>query len=156
MAEVMRLERKVNISVLKFLKNLYADTAFINVVDGFPETEFSLPTIALEYDDITLEPSELGNRIHERVFYWFVDIFASNKAQRDEFGFKLIEALETDKIPVYDFAEVVPPSSDPTIINYLDIENIELHPVKVFPELTEKMYYRAYVKFVGKLIKATE
>ena len=83
-------------------------------------------------------------RIHPRVFY--VDVFAADKAQRDEYSYKLVDELENN-IPVYNYDEGFPPTVIPSQIGALDIDEIVVKIIKIIPGLTEKMYYRAVVQF---------
>jgi hypothetical protein len=150
----MELERKQDTSIYIWLKSLFTDAPFINIVDGWPEGELNLPTIALEYDKITPTPFEMGNKINNRTRTWYIDIFAVNKSQRDEIGFRILNALET-KIPVYDYDQGIPPTySGPwSVLGYLDPENVTLRNIKLFPELNEVMYYRAAVDFSADYLR---
>jgi len=142
----MYIERKQDMSVIAWLKVLFADAPFINIVDGFPNTELTLPVIAVETDTIETVPYELGNRQRLEIRNWYLDIFAMNKAQRDEFGYRIIQALE-NAIPVYDYdAGFV----NPPVIGSLLPDTIQMKIVRVLPELTEAMYYRSAVIFTSE------
>ena len=139
----MYSETKQDKSVLQFLRTLYADTPFIKIEDGYPEEAFTVPTVALEVEEINGLPFEMGNRAFNKVRNWYVDIFAANKAQRNEIAYRLLYALE-DKIPVYDYDQGF---VSPTKIGSLDPLGVQLKVIKVLPELTELMYYRSVVIF---------
>jgi hypothetical protein len=133
-------------SVITWLKALFNDAPFVTIVDGFPDTELTLPVIAVETDLIETHPYELGNRQRLEIRNWYLDIFAMNKSQRDEFGYRIIQALE-NSIPVYDYDLGFPAGVNPNKIGSLLPDIIQMRIVKVMPELTEKMYYRSAVIF---------
>lgn len=143
------IDRSLDLSVFFFTKNLFADAPFINVTEGFPDTELTIPTIAVELDNITTQPFEMGDRSSLKLRTWFIDVFAADKAQRDEYAYRLLNALE-NTIPVYNYDEGFPPSSTPSRIGCLITDDIRLQIIKVLPELTERMYYRSTVMFVGE------
>lgn len=145
----MHLLRKQDLSVLYWLKNLFADSPMINVVDGFPETGLVLPTVALEEDITNTEPIQLGDRTTAKIRNYFIDIFAETKTQRNEIGYRLLEALD-DKISIYNYDEGFPPGTSPSKLGVLDPTQQTLEPIKVLPELTEKLYYRATVSFLAE------
>ena len=145
----MIIDRKLDLSVYYYIKNQFASAPFITVVDGFPETPLTPPTIAVELDSITTYPFELGNRVRGKVRTWYIDIYAKDKSQRDEYAYKVMSALE-ESIPVYNYDEGFPPSSSPSQIGGILTEDINLQIIKVLPELTELMYYRAIVTFTGE------
>lgn len=96
-------ERLEDQSLYYWLKEKFATTPFVNIVDGFPEdTNLTLPTVSVEWEDIEGVNFELGNRktLKERV--WYIDVFAVNKSQRDDFVYKIYNDLD-DGVPVYNF-----------------------------------------------------
>jgi hypothetical protein len=139
----MYIERKQDLSVLTWLKTSFTAAPFVSIVDGFPTEELTLPVIALETDFMSLTPYELGNKNRLETRRWTVDVFAMSKAQRDEFGYKIMHELE-DPIPVYDYdlGFTSPPQIGTLLPNI-----IEMRIVRVLPELTEAMYYRSMVLF---------
>jgi hypothetical protein len=143
-------ERKKDLSIFYWLVDLFSDASYINVVDGFPQGELVLPTVAVEYKRISLDEFELGNltQLFERV--WFIEVFAINKSQRDDIGYRIIRALQ-NPIPVYDYDEGFPPAVSPTKIGALLPRRIKLDPVIILPEITTKLYYRAVVSFEAVL-----
>jgi hypothetical protein len=139
----MYKETKQDKSVLQFLRTLYADTPFIKVEDGYPEEDFTVPTVALEVEEINGSTFEMGNPAFKKTRNWYVDIYAANKAQRNEIAYRLLYALE-DKIPVFDYDQGF---DNPPKIGALDPLGVQLKVIKVLPELTELMYYRSVVIF---------
>lgn len=146
----MYLERKEDLSIFYYLKGIFSDAPFITITDGFPEeTALSIPTIAVEAGKIDVVGFELGNRDGVRVRRWYLDIYAKNKSQRDEIGYRLLNVLK-DGIPVYNYDEGFPPSVSPTKIGALDIESKSYNPSRVSADLVEKLYYRATISFVAQ------
>jgi len=138
-------ERKQDLSVYYWAVDLFSDATFITVTDGFPISDLVLPTIAVETDTIDSVPFQLGTRVRNKIRRWYIDVFADNKSQRDEYSYRIINTLE-DPIPVYDYDEGFPPPT-PTQIGYLSIDDINMRIIKVLPELSEKLYYRSVVSF---------
>jgi hypothetical protein len=146
----MYLERKEDLSVYYFLKDtVFSATPFVTIVDGFPEGDLKLPTVAAEAGKIDVIEYELGNRIGLRVRRWYIDIYATNKSQRDEFGYKLLDVLK-DPIPVYNYDEGFPPSVSPTRIGVLAILSKSYIPIRISADVVEKLYYRATVSIVAQ------
>jgi hypothetical protein len=144
----MYLERKEDLAILYWLKEKFIDTPFVNVVDGFPYENLTIPTISVEAKTVNVSPLELGNRQGILFRVWYIDVFAKNKTQRDEFAYKILHDLE-NTILVYDYDEGFPPDVIPSVIGGLIPENIRLEIVKVMPQLVEKMHYRAQISFVA-------
>lgn len=137
------IETRQDLSVYYWLVGLFSDAPFVKVVDGFPEDEFTIPTIALELEDIDTYRLELGSREFGKIRRWYIDIFAMSKSQRDEFAFRILHALD-EKIPVYDYDLGFPPTVVPKI-GVIDPQEVSVKIIKVLPELTESMYYRSVV-----------
>jgi hypothetical protein len=149
----MYLEKKQDYSVYHWMKSLFSDAPFVTVVDEFPSQLLTVPTVSIESRVLHLIRFELGDRegIKPRVFY--INIFAQNKTQRDDFGYRIIHALE-DGIPVYDYEEGFPENgATPAVIGLMSAEDIKLEWVRVVPEFTEKMYWRAIVSFLAEYNK---
>jgi hypothetical protein len=145
----MITDRLIDLSLYYFVENVFIGSPFIKIREGFPEDLLTVPCIAIELDEIATYPSELGNRIRGRIRTWYIDIFAADKAQRDEYAYRLMGALESD-VPVYNYDEGFPPSSTPSRIGCLKTDDIKMQIIKVLPELTEKMYYRSVIIFTGE------
>lgn len=145
MLEQQRLE---NLSLVYFIKDLFTSTPIINVVDSFPEDELVLPTVSVDSGEIDTNPAEIGNRIRLKYRTWYIDVFSLTKTQRDDIGFRILNALE-NTIPVYNYNEGFPPETSPSLLGGIVPDEIRLEPVRILPELVEKMYYRLQVTFVG-------
>jgi hypothetical protein len=120
----------------------------INIVDSFPDEELTVPTVSVDGGEIDTSPAELGNRIRLKYRTWYIDVFALTKTQRDDLGFKILNALE-ETVPVYNYNEGFPPGTSPSLLGGIVPDEIRLEPIKILPELVEKMYYRTQVTFVG-------
>jgi len=145
----MYLERKEDLSVYYFLKSAFADAPQINIEDGFPEGTLKLPTVSVEAGKIDVELFEMGNRDGLRVRRWYIDIYATNKSQRDEFGYRLLDRLK-DPIPVYNYDEGFPPSVSPTREGALMVLSKSFIPIRISADVVDKLYYRATVSFVAE------
>lgn len=141
----MHLGRKQDLSIIYWLKGLY-ESRGITVLDGFPESEFVVPSISVEWKDIDTYQLQLGSYDRNLIRSWYIEVFAVSKTQKDEIVFNLLDETETT-IDVYDYDQGYPPVSVPKI-GVLDIIALKANNIQVFPELTEKMYYRATVNFV--------
>jgi hypothetical protein len=92
----------------------------------------------------------LGNRdAGVRTRRWFIDIFAVNKSQRDDFAYKILDSSDNG-INVYDYNEGFPPNASPARINHLSVIKKSYEPLDVLIGLNEKLYYR------GQIILVTE
>lgn len=147
----MYQERKEDLSVFHWTKNLFSTTSYITVVDGFPETLLSVPTVAVDWESLDGRHFELGNKVRmgRRTFY--IDVFAKNKTQRDEIAYKIFHELE-ESIPVYDYDESftvdVPPVTQLGCLTISDEVRIDV--IRIIPELVDKLYYRASVSFMAE------
>ena len=144
----MHLERLKDLSVYYWLTNLFADFTAVNVVDGFPMETLTIPTVSVEWARLASSPYELGNRKGDYIRSWYIDVFAINKSQRDDFTYRLVEALE-NPIPVYDYDEGFPPNVSPTQLGVLLPDDIEIKRIAIMPELVDKLYYRSQVLFIA-------
>lgn len=143
------LEQKQDLSVVYWLKDLFKDIPEIGIVDGYPEGDLQLPSIAVESEDIYIVKREMGNRKGDRNRLWSIDIFGKNKTQRDFMAYRIIQYIE-DGIEVYDYDEGFPPESNPTLLGTLRPiqESITATPIRIFPELVEKLYWRYRIRFI--------
>lgn len=101
----------------------------------------------MEWDTITGLQGELGNRktVKERV--WYIDVFAKNKAQRDEFAYKIYNDLD-DGIVIYNYNEGFPEQgASPSKLGSLIAIERKIQNVKILPELVDELYYRAVIIF---------
>lgn len=145
----MHIERLKDLSIYYWLTDLFSDASYVNIKDGYPTETLEIPTVSVEGGVIIPRLHELGNR--NRVFkrVWFIDIFANNKSQRDDFSYRVLTALE-NVIPVYDYNEGFPPSISPAQLGTLDPLEIKGTPVKIFPEASEQLYYRFSISFTAE------
>lgn len=148
MAELMSIYRLEDLSVIHFIKTLFQDFAFITIVDEFPKSIMNVPTISVVNGRLNEREFELGNTDTIRIRRWFVDIFALNKSQRDDFAYKVLMELKTKGIIVYDYNEGFPPDASPTAVNHLSVINRFYEPIDVIPQLNEKLYFRGQLIFV--------
>lgn len=144
----MFLERLEDLSVFYLLTNMFIDTPLVKIVDDFPTEDLTLPTIAVVADTILLEDFELGNREGRRTRRWNLDIFANNKSQRDEIGYKILNELENGII-VYNYNEGFPPDVTPSRISHLNVVSRRMKIIPIFPEFTQSKYYRAMIQVVA-------
>jgi len=143
----MYKETKEDLSIYKWLEALFADAPFIKIVDAFPLEDLTVPSISVESVTTTIQGSELGNRTPLKYRTYSIDVFAKDKAQRDEYSYRILNALD-EAIMVYDFDEGF---TNPSVIDSFDVLERRLQNIKILAELTEKMYYRANVTFVALL-----
>lgn len=137
-----------DLSVYFFIKDMFEDTPYIKVVDSFPENEESLtiPTISIDAGKVKEEQFEIGNRDRVRVRTWYIDIFAKNKSQRDDFGYRILDQ-SNNGIHVYDYNEGFPPVVS-TRIEHMDVLSISYEPIPVMLEEVQPKYFRGQVILV--------
>lgn len=92
---------------------------------------------------------ELGNRKLVKTRIWFIDIFAVNKSQRDEFAYKIFNELD-DGVPVYNYNEGFPEQGiTPTRLGALLPLSRRIKNIPVDSSLVDEMYYRAEIVFTA-------
>lgn len=143
----MLTDRLEDLSIKYWLDEIFSAYPSITVVDGFPAGELQLPTIAIENGEISLHPFELGSNTSLTYRIWHISVYTSNKAQRDDFSSYIINKLDTEGIPVYNYNEGFPPTVV-TQIGTLVPEQIVARPVRIFPDLVEKLYWRETISFI--------
>lgn len=143
----MYLERKQDLALYYFIKDLFSDTPFVTVTDGYPEEDLTLPTISVDADTIDTTELEIGNRERFQFRVWYIEVFAMNKSQRDEFSYRLLHALE-ECLPVYDYDLGNPPDILPKL-GCLQPEELRMRIIKIMPELVSTLYYRATISFTA-------
>lgn len=141
----MYRERLEDLSIFYWLTALFADTPYVKIVDGFPTTGLVIPSVAVDAKTLRRVPFEMGNRTGLEPRVWFIDVFAETKAQRDDFGYRILNNIETN-IPVYDYNSGFPPTVVPQL-GSLEVREIKMEIIKVFPELVDKLYWRASISF---------
>lgn len=151
----MNRERKEDLSIYYWLKDLFSATPYIGIHDGFPGSPITVPVVAVDYRILNARHYELGNkeRLGNRI--WYIDVFAKNKSQRDEIAYTILHALE-ESIPVYDYDEGFPPDVSPSRLGCLMIgDNVELEVIEIMPELVDTLYYRERVTFSAEFSDKT-
>lgn len=144
---IYRLE---DLSMIHFIETMFQDYAFITVVDEFPKVVLETPTISVVNGKLKEEQFELGNEdFGVRTRRWFIDIFAKNKSQRDDFAYKILDESDSG-ISVYDYNEGFPPDASPTVINHLSVISKVYQPLSVIPQSNEKLYYRGQLILITK------
>jgi hypothetical protein len=143
----MYIEKKEDLSLHYWLVDLFQDAPFITLVDEFPEELLKIPTISSDVGRIEIEDLELGDREGIRIRNWYIDIFAKTKTQREDFGYRILNALK-DGINVYDYDEGFPPNVTPSKIGHLNVLARSYEPMKVSPDFTDKLYYRTTINIV--------
>lgn len=145
----MHIERKKDLSIYHWLVDLFSDASYVNIEDSFPVRNLEIPTVAVKGGTIKPTLLEMGNR--NRVFkrIWFIEVFAANKSQRDDFSYRVLTALQ-NPISVHDYDEGFPFTVAPTKLGVLDILDITGVPIQIFPEMTEKLYYRFSISFTAE------
>lgn len=143
----MYRERLEDLSLYYYIKDLFSDVPGINVVDDFPSSNLVTPTISVTTDIIDTAIFELGNRDREQFRTWYIDVFAKNKAQRDDYSYRILNSLE-ECIPVYNYDDGFPPITVAQI-GCLQPEDVRLRIIRVFPELVDKLYWRTTLTFVA-------
>ena len=142
----MYLERKEDLSIVYWLKDKFSATPGINIVDSYPQGDLVIPTISVESDLLEYIDFELGERTGTRVRTWYIDIFATNKSQRDDFAYKILNDLK-DGILVYDYDLGFPNS---TVIGHLNIIKRRVKVVRIDASLVSKMYYRTTITILAQ------
>jgi len=140
----MELNRKFDLSIFYWLQDMVP--AIVNVEDGFPVGELTLPTVSITSLDIEGNPFELGGCDLDNLF-WRIDVFAKNKAQRDELAYLIYKELEAN-VTVRDYDVGFPPVVAP-ILGTLIVSRRKARPVHVFEDLVEKLYWRMTLTFVS-------
>jgi hypothetical protein len=146
----MLIYRLEDLSVNYFITNMFSGAEFITIVNEFPKEILQVPTISVVGGKLKEERFEQGNRDSGlRIRIWFINIFAKNISQRDDFAYKILD--ETDNgITVYDYNEGFPPDASPSIVNHLDVISKTYEPIPVIPTVNEKLYYRGQVILITK------
>jgi len=143
----MFLERLQDLSIYHWLKNdILASYPSVTVVDGFPLDDLVLPTVAVVNQPMNIVPLELGERKGQRNRIWDLEVYGANKAQVDELTSVILEDLEVG-IPVYDYNDGFPPTTVPQL-GVLMPYDINIIPIRIFPQLMEKIYWRNSVRFI--------
>lgn len=140
----MFIERLEDLSVYYHIKDEFSDVSFAIIEDSFPDTVVKLPTIAVDAGTLDHELFEIGNRTPLRIRKWYIDVFALNKAQRDEFCFRILHSVDNG-INVYNYDEGFPPAVSPSKIGHLGLVSKKFLPIPVMLGENQKKYYRGQV-----------
>jgi len=136
----MLIYRLEDLSVTYFIKDLFQENAFITIVDEFPKQVLQLPTMSVVNGKMIEERFELGTEDSGiRTRRWFIDIFALNKSQRDDFAYNILDSTDSG-ISVYDYNEGFPPSASPTKINHLSVISKSYEPIDLMFASNENLY----------------
>jgi hypothetical protein len=149
MAELMSIYRLEDLSMNFWVKNIFQPFGQVNIVDEFPLEIMTVPTISVVEGKLLEEEFELGNRDGLRIRRWFIDVFALNKSQRKDFGYRIL-AEAKNGINVYDYNEGFPPNASPSLINHLSVISRTFEPIPVTAEGNEKLYYRGQLILITK------
>jgi hypothetical protein len=149
----MLIYRNEDLSMFYFIKNMFSDTSYIEIVDSFPADEFgapaplTIPTISIDAGKLKEELFELGDRDKVRIRTWYIDIFAKNKSQRDDFGYRILDQTKNG-ININDYNQGFPPTVTPSKIGHMDVLSISYEPVPVMLDKSELLYFRGQVILV--------
>lgn len=130
-------ERQQELSIVYWLRTRFPQAT---VVDEFPDKLLSLPTISVDWDDLTGYQLELGNRKLLQERKWYIDVFTQNKEMRKDFAYKIFNELQ-EGIPVLNYGS----SPTPTQIGCLIPVELKIQKINPVPELVDEMYWRAVV-----------
>lgn len=146
---MMELESLQNKSMYYWLKGILAPYPIVNVTDDYPDQELQLPTVVIQGEDVALFEFEQGSRRRIGKYLWVIDIYASNKSQRDELASKIIRNIDTyGYMDVYDYNEGFPPATSPTKLGNMSIiGEVRVSKIKSLPSLMEKLYWRTAIRF---------
>lgn len=140
----MYLERKKDQSIYYWLVSLFSDASFVTIQDEYNSAALTLPAVAIRTGVLNARPLELGNRVQENYRVWYIDIFAKNVSQRNDFAYRILDAVDTG-IPVFDYDEGFPPTVSPTQIGAIVVLEKKHTPIDVITELPENMYWRGQI-----------
>lgn len=150
MSEPLMIYRLEDLSVTYWVKGILEPYGFITVVNEFPKQVLAVPTVSIQNKKIVEEEFELGNRDPGvRVRRWFINIFAKNVSQRDDFGYRLLHESKNG-INVYNYNEGFPPDASPALINHLDVISRSYEPIDVIFAQNDNTYYRGQLIFITK------
>lgn len=141
----MELQRKQDLSIVYWLRDLLSASPFINITSEYDTSELAIPKIIVQTDETFGRPFELGSRELLLRRMYFIDIYASNISQRNDYAYKIFNALK-DRIPVYNYDEGFPPFVPSQIGNFL-MDSIKITPLTIDPTLLDVMYWRSVVTY---------
>lgn len=131
------------------VKDIFEPYPFVTVVDDFPVEELSIPTISVENAAYVVDWYELGNRKGVDIRTWFINVFAKNKSQRDDYAYLIKNEIQNG-ITVYNYDEGFPPDVSPTQIGAMEILELRVEPIRVLAELVTTLYWRTQIILVAR------
>lgn len=144
----MEIQRKQDIAVYYWLQSLFSSIPEITVSDGYPTADLVLPTVSVEAETIRSLPLEMGNSEMLYPRLWDINVFGNTKTQRDSMAYTVINNLKNG-IDVYDYDLGFPPTVTPKIGMLRVVQDsLTATPIRIHPELVEKLYYRMSVRFI--------
>lgn len=149
MAELLSIYRLEDLSMNYWVRGIFQPFGNVTIVDEFPETVTTLPTVAVEEGRLSEEEFELGNRDGVRNRRWYINFFTLNKSQRKDFGYILMGEAKNG-INVYDYNEGFPPSASPSLINHLSVISRTYDPIPVIRSVNSTLYYRGQLILITK------
>jgi hypothetical protein len=141
----MEIQRKQDNSLVYWLQDLLKDSPFINIVSEYNDVELSVPCVAVETDRTMGSPYQLGDRELLLTRKYFIDIYAKNITQRNDYAYKIMNELK-NPIPVYDYDDGI---VSPDRLGTLLLSSIYIDPIKVLPELVSEMHYRSMIVYTA-------
>ena len=147
----MYIEDSEDMSAYYWLQSLFTDTPLIKIVSEFPMGDLVVPSISIEPGQINTVGWELGNPTTVKLRRFSIEVFATSITQRKQCVYKILHELDKARIPVYDYTQGFPPAVTPLQIGSMDVAETVANFKRVFPEIDEKLYYRATVTFVAVL-----
>jgi len=142
----MELQRKQDTSVTTYIENLLSGTPFIKIISEYKDDVLDVPSIAIKTGNTTGEDFELGNKNVLLVRTYFIDIFALNITQRNDYAYKIFNELTKNPIPVYNYDEGF---VDPSRLGTLKFLRGRIQPIDIIQELVDKMHYRSQVTYIA-------
>ena len=141
----MSIFRLEDLSVTYFVKDIFSAYPDIPILDEYPETVLTIPTVSCVNGKLVADLYELGNREPGvRTRRWLIDVFAKTKTQRDDFAYTILSDT-ANGINVYDYNEGFPPSASPAKINHLSVIKQSYQPFDVIRNQNSLLYYRGQI-----------
>ncbi len=153
----MSLERRQDLSIEFIIRKKFEELGFEDIVDvdgSYLTPQLTIPTVAIDEGTLSTVKFEMGNRKGNYLRVWFIDIFANNKQQRNEFAYTVNEVLLAN-VPVYNYDEDDPSTwpDETEILGTLEWKRLDIEPVKVMAELVSKLYWRSQITYVASYSK---
>jgi hypothetical protein len=141
----LSLQRKFELSICKFIRDLVADS--VRVIDDDVENDLVVPTVACVRGPRYKYQLEHGALERDKT-NWSIIIYARTRTERDVLDNAIFNVINCN-IPVY--AYTYSDSGLPTVGNKIGTlivkEPIVSEPVRVPNEISEQLRYRALITF---------